>query len=50
MCKGLTSPGAKMEETSENKPVAIHVEGKQNAMALGITKLSTKKMYLFYFF
>ncbi|KAE8744193.1 hypothetical protein FOCC_FOCC009113 [Frankliniella occidentalis] len=39
MCPGLTSPGAKM--TTVPKGTAIMAEGKQHAIAVGITSLST---------
>ena len=42
MCPGLTSPGATMhDEAPEGAPVAIYAEGKEHAMAVGLTKLST---------
>uniref|UniRef100_A0A7S3A8Q9 PUA domain-containing protein n=1 Tax=Rhodosorus marinus TaxID=101924 RepID=A0A7S3A8Q9_9RHOD len=42
MCPGLTSPGARMDEEVEaGKIVAIHAEGKEHALAVGLTKLST---------
>ena len=42
MCPGLTSPGAEIiDEVDEDVPVAIYAEGKQHALAVGITKMST---------
>lgn len=42
MCPGLTSPGATIhDEVDEGCPVAIYAEGKEHAMAVGITKMST---------
>ena len=43
MCPGLTSPGAQMhDEVEEDTPVAIYAEDKTHALAVGITKMSTK--------
>ncbi|PIA16406.1 hypothetical protein COEREDRAFT_42923 [Coemansia reversa NRRL 1564] len=46
MCPGLTSPGAKLPEQSipEDTIVAVMAEGKENALAIGITKLSTDEI------
>mmetsp|Transcript_13115 Transcript_13115/g.33723 ORF Transcript_13115/g.33723 Transcript_13115/m.33723 type:complete len:186 (+) Transcript_13115:267-824(+) len=45
MCPGLTSPGATIHnEVEEDTPVAIYAEGKEHAMAIGITKMSTADM------
>lgn len=45
MCPGLTSKGARMDE---NLPVgavvAIMAEGKENALAVGLLKMSTEDM------
>lgn len=41
MCPGLTSPGAKMVEASEDTPVGIFAEGKKHALAIGIMKMSS---------
>eukprot|EP01137_Pigoraptor_chileana_P034849 Opistho-2@28002 len=41
MCPGLTSPGAKMTPVPTNTPVAIMCEGKEHAIAIGLTKMST---------
>ncbi|XP_034250456.1 malignant T-cell-amplified sequence 1 homolog isoform X2 [Thrips palmi] len=41
MCPGLTSPGAKMTAVPKGTVVAIMAEGKQHAIAVGITSLST---------
>ncbi|KAJ1344541.1 hypothetical protein BSLG_000065 [Batrachochytrium salamandrivorans] len=46
MCPGVTSPGGQLP--SENLPVdsvvAIYAEGKQHAVAVGITKMTTDDM------
>ena len=45
MCPGFTSPGGSMPVPIEaDQPVAIYAEGKQHAMALGITKMSTAQI------
>jgi len=44
MCPGLTSPGARMTAVPENTPVAIMAEGKQHALAVGLTKMSTENI------
>ena len=44
MCPGLTSPGARMTAVPEKTPVAIMAEGKQHALAVGLTKMSTDDM------
>lgn len=44
MCPGLTSPGAKMTKVPESTVVAIHCEGKINAIAIGFTKMATEKI------
>ncbi|KAF5270060.1 hypothetical protein FQA39_LY08472 [Lamprigera yunnana] len=41
MCPGLTSPGAEMIEAPKGTIVAVMAEGKQNALAIGVTALST---------
>ena len=42
MCPGLTSAGATIhDEVGEEHPVAIYAEGKEHAMAVGVTTLST---------
>ncbi|KAK9708680.1 Pre-PUA-like domain [Popillia japonica] len=41
MCPGLTSPGAKMTDVPKGTIVAIMAEGKQHALSIGITTLST---------
>lgn len=43
-CAGLTSPGGKMDDVPENTPVAIMAEGKEHALGIGYTKMSTKDM------
>ncbi|KAL4439866.1 hypothetical protein ABPG75_002867 [Micractinium tetrahymenae] len=45
MCPGLTSPGATIhDEVEEGAAVAIYAEGKEHAMAVGYTKMSTTQM------
>lgn len=44
MCPGLTSPGACMTPVEQGAVVAILAEGKQNALAVGITSMSTDNM------
>lgn len=44
MCPGLTSPGACMTPVDKGTVVAIMAEGKQHALAVGITTLSTEDM------
>ena len=45
MCPGLTSPGARMEvDVDEGAAVAIFAEGKENPIAVGITRMSTQKI------
>ncbi|GLJ17882.1 hypothetical protein SUGI_0312790 [Cryptomeria japonica] len=43
MCPGLTSPGGALDvEVPAESPVAIMAEGKENALAIGFTKMSAK--------
>lgn len=43
MCPGFTSPGGSLPvEVDAEQPVAIYAEGKQHAMAIGLTKMSTQ--------
>jgi len=45
MCPGFTSAGGSMPvPIAEEQPVAIYAEGKQHAMALGLTKMSTAQI------
>lgn len=44
MCPGLTSPGACMTPVDKGTVVAIMAEGKQHALAIGFTILSTEDM------
>lgn len=44
MCPGLTSPGGRMDEVGPREVVAIMAEGKQSAVAIGLTLLSTGEM------
>ncbi|TPX32144.1 hypothetical protein SmJEL517_g04675 [Synchytrium microbalum] len=42
MCPGLTSKGARLDMSApENTPVAVYAEGKEYAVGVGITKMST---------
>jgi len=41
MCPGLTSEKAEMDDVPANFPVAVMAEGKDHAMAIGVTKMST---------
>mmetsp|Transcript_14238 Transcript_14238/g.23700 ORF Transcript_14238/g.23700 Transcript_14238/m.23700 type:complete len:181 (+) Transcript_14238:115-657(+) len=45
MCPGFTSPGGSLPvELDAGQPVAIYAEGKTNAMAIGLTKMSTAEI------
>jgi len=45
MCPGLTSPGASMlSDVEEETIVAVMAEGKETALAIGLTKMSTKQI------
>jgi len=44
MCPGLTHPNAKMDDVEEGTVVAITAEGKEHAMGIGITAMSSKKI------
>ena len=44
MAPGLTSPGGKMDDVPAEAVVAIMAEGKENALAIGITTMSTKQI------
>jgi malignant T-cell-amplified sequence len=48
MCPGLTSAGGYLppaeEAVAEGSPVAIHAEGKEYAVGIGITKMDTEAM------
>lgn len=48
MCPGLTSAGGYLPPAEHEIPadalVAVHAEGKEHAVAVGITKLSTEEM------
>lgn len=48
MVPGFTSAGGRLppkeEEVPSQTPVAIHCEGKENAAAIGFTKVSTEQM------
>jgi PUA domain protein len=45
MCPGLTSAGASIpQDLPVDCPVAIYAEGKEHAVAIGMTKMSTTDM------
>ena len=48
MCPGMTSRGGELPPADQavpaNTPVAIHAEGKEHAVAVGITKMSTEEI------
>ncbi len=46
MCPGLTSKGAQLPENNipAESVVAIYAEGKEHALAVGLTKMSTDDM------
>ncbi|VDP69310.1 unnamed protein product [Echinostoma caproni] len=44
MCPGLTSPGARMTQVPQGSVVAIMAEGKEHALAIGITSMSTDEI------
>jgi malignant T-cell-amplified sequence len=44
MCPGLTSPGARMSAVPRAQVVAVMAEGKEHALAVGLTALSTDDM------
>lgn len=48
MCPGMTSKGGSLPPKEaalpEGTPVALYAEGKEHAVAIGITKLSTEEM------
>lgn len=45
MCPGLTSAGARLDtELEVDTPVAVMAEGKENALAVGVLKMSTSDM------
>ncbi|KAK0064761.1 malignant T-cell-amplified sequence 1 [Biomphalaria pfeifferi] len=44
MCPGLTSPGARMTNVDKDQIVAIMAEGKQHALAVGLTKMPTEEI------
>lgn len=44
MCPGLTSKGGKMDDVAANTIVALMAEGRQNAMGIGYTVMSTEEI------
>ena len=47
MCPGLTSPGAKMTRLDAERVVAVMAEGKEHAVAVGLTKMSSDEMQVY---
>lgn len=43
-CAGLTSPGGEMDDVPAESVVGIFAEGKEHALAIGITTMSTKQI------
>mmetsp|Transcript_7982 Transcript_7982/g.13498 ORF Transcript_7982/g.13498 Transcript_7982/m.13498 type:complete len:182 (-) Transcript_7982:1120-1665(-) len=45
MCPGFTSPGGSLPcSIAAEQPVAIYAEGKEHALAIGFTKMSTEEI------
>ena len=44
MCPGLTSAGGKMDDVEAGTVVAIHAEGKQHAIGIGVAIMSSKEI------
>jgi predicted RNA-binding protein (TIGR00451 family) len=45
MCRGLTSDGATIhDELEADEPCAVYAQGKEHALAIGMTKMSTADM------
>lgn len=44
MCPGLTSKGGRMSDLPEGAVVAVVAEGKQHALAVGLTAMSSQAM------
>ncbi|KAJ3080469.1 hypothetical protein BCR33DRAFT_711734, partial [Rhizoclosmatium globosum] len=44
MCPGLTSKGGRMDEVPAESVVAIYAEGKEHALGLGWTKMSSEEI------
>lgn len=44
MCPGLTSPGAQMTDVEAETVVAVMAEGKDHAVSIGVTKMSTSEI------
>ena len=44
MSPGLTSPGAAMDDVPAESVVGIYAEGKQHAVAIGVTTMSTEQI------
>eukprot|EP00039_Didymoeca_costata_P015959 m.278626 g.278626 ORF g.278626 m.278626 type:complete len:186 (+) comp16316_c1_seq6:195-752(+) len=41
MCPGLTSAGGKLTDAEAHSPCGVFAEGKEHALAVGVTKMST---------
>lgn len=49
MCPGLTSKTAQMTaDVAEGTVVTLIAEGKQHALAVGVMKLSSEKMFVYF--
>ena len=44
MCPGLTSPGGKMSKVEKDTAVLIVAEGKEFALGIGLTKMSSDEI------
>ncbi|CAG9467107.1 unnamed protein product [Pedinophyceae sp. YPF-701] len=44
MCPGLTHPDASMADVDEHEPVAVYAAGKQHALAVGFTQMSSQQI------
>ena len=44
MCPGLTHPNASMDEVEKDTVVGLYVEGKEHAVGLGVTRISTSEI------
>ncbi len=44
MCPGLTHPNAKMTPAEKDTVVAVMAEGKEHALAIGLTSMSTEEI------
>ena len=44
MAPGLTSPGGEMDDVPADSVIAIMAEGKEHALAIGVTTMSTEQI------